>query len=335
MALKKQNIVIYHDTRGAVSLRADLAKETVWATQAQICELFGRDKSVVSRHIRDIFSSGELEKKGTVAKIATVQKEGKRQVTRDLEYYNLDMVLSVGYRVNSKRATEFRKWATKTLRTYILKGYALDAKRLKTSREASVKELSRTLALIQETIQKRQLEQGEVDSLLSVITGYANAWLLLQQYDEGGLQVRASSKKRTELLTYEAARRAIDALGKELRRKSEASDLFGNERDGTFQGIVAGIYQAFGGHDMYPSLEEKAAHLLYFIIKDHPFSDGNKRVGSFLFILFLERNGILYRKDGARVIDDRALVALALLVAESNPNEKDALVALITNLLVR
>lgn len=335
MASKKQNIVIYRDTRGAVSLRADLAKETVWATLAEIAELFDVQKPAISKHLKNIFESGELYEKATVSKMETVGIEGKRSVTRSVEYYNLDAILSVGYRVNSKRATEFRKWATKTLRTYILKGYVLDAKRLKASRETSVKELSRTLTLIQETIQKRQLAQSEVDSLLSVITGYANAWLLLQQYDEGGLHVRTSSKKGTQTLTYETTRTAIDALAKELRRKKEASDLFGNERNETLQGIVAGIYQAFGGSDVYPSLEEKAAHLLYFVIKDHPFSDGNKRIGSFLFILFLEYNGILYRKDGARVIDDRALVALALLVAESDPNEKDALVALITNLLVR
>lgn len=310
-------------------MRADLAKETIWATQAQIAELFGIDRTVATRHVGNIFKSGEVEEKSNVQKMHIASSD------KPVSLYSLDIILAVGYRTNSARAVMFRKWATKTLRSYILKGYALDAKRLKASREASVKELSRTLALIQETIQKRQLEQGEVDSLLSVITGYANAWLLLQQYDEGGLQVRASSKKRVKPLTYEAARPAIDALGKELRSRGEASDLFGNERDGTFQGIVGGIYQAFGGHDMYPSLEEKAAHLLYFIIKDHPFSDGNKRIGSFLFILFLERNGILYRKDGARVIDDRALVALALLVAESNPSEKDALVALVTNLLVR
>lgn len=329
MASKKQNIVIYRDTRGAVSLRADLAKETVWATQAQIAELFGIDRTVATRHIGNIFKSGEVEEKSNVQKMHIASSD------KPVSLYSLDIILAVGYRTNSAQAMMFRKWATKTLRTYILKGYALDAKRLKTSREASVKELSRTLALIQETIQKRQLEQGEVDSLLSVITGYANAWLLLQQYDEGGLKVRMSAKKGAKPLTYEVARPAINALGKELRRKGEASDLFGNERGGSFQGIVEGLCQTFGGQELYPSLEEKAAHLLYFIIKDHPFSDGNKRIGSFLFILFLERNGILYRKDGARVIDDRALVALALLVAESDPSEKDALVALITNLLVR
>jgi prophage maintenance system killer protein len=329
MALKKQNIVIYRDTRGAVSLRVDLAKETVWATQAQIAELFDIDRTVVTRHIGNIFKSGEVKEKSNVQKMHIASSD------KPVSLYSLDIILAVGYRTNSVQAITFRKWATKTLRAYILKGYVLDAKRLKASRETSVKELSKTLTLIQETIQKRQLAQSEVDSLLSVITGYANAWLLLQQYDEGGLPVRTSSKKGTQTLTYGTARTAIDALAKELRRKKEASDLFGNERSETLQGIVAGIYQAFGGRDVYPSLEEKAAHLLYFVIKDHPFSDGNKRIGSFLFILFLEYNGILYRKDGARVIDDRALVALALLVAESDPKEKEALVALITNLLVR
>lgn len=327
--VKKEKLVIYRDTHGDISLRADFAKETLWATQAQIAELFGINRTVATRHIGNILKSREVEEKSNVQKMHIAHSD------KPVSFYSLDIVLAVGYRTNSARAISFRKWATQTLRGYLLKGYALDAKRLKQSRQSSVKELSKALSLIQNTLQKRQLEQGEVDSLLAVIKGYANSWLLLQQYDEGGLVVRKSTKKGQQALAYHDVRPAIDALADNLRAKGEASDLFGNERDGTFKGIVAGIYQAFGGNDVYPSLEEKAAHLLYFIIKDHPFSDGNKRIGSFLFILFLDSNGILNRNDGTRTIDDRALVALALLVAESDPKEKDTLTALITNLLVR
>lgn len=259
--------------------------------------------------------------------------EGNRQVVRQIEHYNLDAILSVGYRVNSKHATQFRKWATKTLRDYIIKGYALNAKRLQEARQTGVKELERALQFIQDAIRRRQLDQTEVDSLLSVISDYANSWLLLQRYDKDELTLQKGHGKERVRFDYERARPAVDALKKDLIYKGDATELFGNERDQSFQGVLGTIYQTFDGAELYDSLEEKAAHLLYFIIKDHPFSDGNKRIGSFLFILFLERNGILYRKSGERKINDNALVALALLMAESNPEEKDALVKLVTNLL--
>lgn len=329
----KQELVIYHDERGEVKLTADMDKETMWATLDQIAGLFGRDKSVISRHLRNIYKEAELDRTATVAKNATVQKEGGREVVRTIEYYNLDAILSVGYRVNSKRATLFRRWATKTLRDYLIKGYALNVKRLQESRQTSVKELQRMLRFIQGTIRKRQLDQTEVDSLLSVIGDYANSWLLLEQYDEGKLEVLKGKGKEKKRLEYSFVRPAVDELKQNLIKKGEASDLFGAERDGTFQGILKTIYQTFGGRELYGSLEEKAAHLLYFIIKDHPFSDGNKRIGSFLFIFFLKRNGILYRKGGEKKIQDTTLVALALLVAESDPADKDNMVALITNLL--
>ena len=328
-----QEVVIYRDKRGDVTLRADADKETIWATLNQIAALFGRDKSVISRHLRNVYNEAELDEKTTVAKTATVQKEGEREVIRTIEYYNLDAILSVGYRVSSKQATLFRQWATKTLRAYIIKGYALNTKRLQEARQTGVKELQKTLRFIQGTIQKRQLDQSEVDSLLSVISDYANSWLLLEQYDEGKLEVLQGRGKEKKRLEYSFVRPAIDELKQNLARKGEASDLFGAERGGAFPGILKTIYQTFGGKELYGSLEEKAAHLLYFIIKDHPFSDGNKRIGSFLFILFLKRNGILYRRGGEKKIQDTTLVALALLVAESDPEDKDSMVALVTNLL--
>ncbi len=330
---KESQLVIYKDKRGNVEFRADVNHETIWATQIQIAELFGRDKSVVSRHLKDIFKSGELEQNRTVAKNATVQKEGGREIKRDIEYYNLDAILSVGYRVNSKQATAFRIWATKTLRNYLVKGYVLNAKRLKASQENSVHELEKTLGVIQSAVQARQLNQSEIDGLLSVINGYTNTWLLLQKYDEGSVETTKTTKKGHKQFVYEYVRPAIEELKKNLMKKGEASDLFGNERDPSFGGILKTIYQAFGGKELYGSMEEKSAHLLYFIIKDHPFSDGNKRIGAFLFVLFLDRNHMLYRKNGEKKINDNALVALALLVAESKPNEKEQIVALVTNLL--
>ncbi len=334
IAKKQQEIVIYRGSRGNVTLRADVNKDTIWANLNQIAELFGRDKSVISRHIKDIFSSGELDKNSTVAKNATVQKEGNREVFREIEFYNLDVILSVGYRVNSKQATQFRIWATETLHDYIIHGVALNTERIKKLSDDHMADLNKKISFIQDTIRKRQLDQGEVDSLLSVIRDYANSWTFLQKYDEGGLLLQKSNIKEKKHLEYGFVRSAIDELTKKLISKGEAGDLFGNERDGNFKGILLGIYQSFGGKEVYGSLEEKAAHLLYFIIKDHPFSDGNKRIGSFLFVLFLDLNKILYRKGGEKKINDNTLVALALLIAESDPKEKETMVALVTNLIV-
>ncbi|MBI4262584.1 virulence protein RhuM/Fic/DOC family protein [Candidatus Uhrbacteria bacterium] len=327
---QRQGIVIYKDARGDVQLRADVQKETIWATQAQIAELFGVDRTVVTKHVRNVFKDKELDPKSVCANFAHTADDGK---IYQVQFYNLDIILAVGYRANSVRAIQFRQWATKILRNYIMKGYVLNAKRLQESRQTSVKELEKTLHFIQDTIKRRQLDQKEIDSLLSVINDYANAWILLHKYDKG-LVVQRGKKKEKQPLTYDVARPAIDQLRLVLIAKGQAGELFGNERDGSFRGVLATIYQRFSGKELYVSLEEKAAHLLYFIIKDHVFSDGNKRIGSFLFILFLQRNGILYRKNGEKKISENALVALALLIAESNPREKENVIALITNLII-
>jgi prophage maintenance system killer protein len=327
------SIVVYQAKDGSIEFRGDFSNDTVWATQAQIAKAFSVDVRTINEHLKKIYKSKELLESSTFRKFRIVQNEGGRRIERVVNHYNLDAILSVGYRVNSKQATQFRIWATKTLREYIVKGIAINTDRIKNLHEKSLEDLKNKIKFIQETIRQRQLDQGEVDSLLSIITDYANSWANLQKYDEGKITLQRSNFKTKKKFTYDFVRPAIDQLKSNLIKKCEASDLFGNERDGTFDGILKTIYQTFGGQELYGSLEEKAAHLLYFIIKDHPFSDGNKRIGAFLFVLFLDQNRILFRKNGERKINDNALVAVALLVAESNPKEKEQMVALITQLL--
>jgi prophage maintenance system killer protein len=326
-------LIIYTSGKGGVELRADHNHETIWATLNQIGDLFDVQKAAVSKHIKNIFESGELNEKATVSKMETVQIEANRQVKRRIEYYNLDVVIAVGYRVNSKQATQFRIWATKTLREYLVKGIVMNTDRIKKLPDKILADLEQKIEFIQRTLQKRELNKSETDSLLSVIHDYAHSWTYLKEYDEGALLLKRGKSKERVRFDYTYVRPKIDELKLQLLKKGEASDLFANERDGSFQGILKTIYQTFGGKELYESLEVKAAHLLYFVIKDHPFSDGNKRVGAFLFILFLHLNGILLRSNGEKKINDNTLVALALLIAESDPKEKETMVALTTNLL--
>ncbi len=327
-------LIIYSDTKGRVELRADADKETIWATQAQIAELFDVNSQAITKHLLNIYREGELEKKATCSILEQVQIEGNRQVKRWIEFYNLDAVIAVGYRVNSKKATQFRIWATKTLREYLVKGIVVNSERIKKLPDRILHDIIGKMDFIQRTLQSRELNKSESDSLLAVIHDYANSWLFLKKYDEGELKLRRSKNKEKRRLDYDFVRGLIDSMRIELISNGQAGDLFASERDQTFQGILKTIYQTFGGRELYSSLEEKAAHLLYFIIKDHPFSDGNKRVGSFLFISFLKLNGILTRPSGENKISDNTLVALALLIAESNPKDKEIMVALTTNLLI-
>ncbi len=326
----KNELILYTDKRGNVELRADMEKETIWATLDQIAQLFGRDKSVVSRHLKNIFSSAELSHDSVVAKNATTAADGKTYI---VEYYNLDAILSVGYRVNSKQATQFRQWATKTLREYLVTGAVINARRVEQLHEKGIKDVEKKIAFIQNAIRARRLNQSEVDGLLSVINGYTHSWLLLRRYDDGELVTHKSKTKERRRFDYAFIEPAIAELKRSLLKKSEATDIFASERGDAFKAILGTIYQTFGGKELYASIEEKAAHLLYFIIKDHPFTDGNKRVGSFAFIYFMERNGLLYRPNGERKINDNTLVALALLIAESKPAEKDTMIKLVTNLV--
>lgn len=327
----KNKIILYTDKRGNVELRADVEKETIWATQDQIAGLFDTTKQNIGLHFKNIFKTKELERNSVVKDFFTTAADGKQY---KVNFFNLDAILSVGYRVNSKQATQFRIWATKTLREYLVKGIVVNVTRLERTPDRMIKDLDEKIRFIQRVIKKRELNQPEVDSLLSVINDYSHAWTTLQKYDEGELVLQKGKVKEVQRFDYDFVRLAVDALKIGLITKGEASELFGSERDGSFQGILKTVYQTFDSKELYASLEEKAAHLLYFIIKDHPFSDGNKRIGSFVFVHFLGQNGIMRRVNGDRKIGDNTLVALALLIAESDPKDKEMMVALVTNLLV-
>ncbi len=321
---KKGEIIIYKDKKAQIEVR--LENETVWLTQAQMAVLFGTQRPAITKHLKNIFNSGELGENSVCSILEHTATDGK---TYEIQFYNLDAIISVGYRVNSQNATQFRIWATRVLREHIVQGFTVNQKRLQ---ETGLQDFEKALELVRGTIAKKELTGDEARGLLRVITDYANTWLLLQKYDEGKLAVEGMRKKTVYTITYQDALAAIAELKKDLMAKKEAGDLFGVERD-HLAGIIGNVNQSFGGHALYPSAEEKAAHILYFVIKDHPFGDGNKRIGSLLFIIFLARNNHLFTKKGERKINDVALVALALLVAESKPNQKDAMVKLIVNLL--
>jgi prophage maintenance system killer protein len=293
-----------------------------------MAELFDRDKSVISRHIKNVFSDGELSKKSVVANFATTAKDGK---TYQVENYSLDMIISVGYRVNSKRGTEFRIWATDKLRQLILKGYVIHEQRLK-AYESKVKELESAKKIFQQALETKRAEGYERD-LLTIITDYLQTWAVLDQYDKGELEIDNVSKKEARFVGLEQALDAIERFRKRLSAQNQANNLFGRDTGHKLEAILEAIQQSFDGRDVYLSLEEKAAHLFYFIIKDHPFVDGNKRIGSLLLLLFLVENHYLYNRRGERKINDAALAALALLVAESKPDQKSVMIKLIVNLI--
>jgi prophage maintenance system killer protein len=324
-------VVLFQAPDGQIRLDVRLERETVWLSLNQMAELFGRDKSVISRHLRNIFAAGELDRDATVAKNATVQKEGGREVVREIEYFDLDAILSVGYRVKSLRGTQFRIWATRTLRDHLVQGYTLNERRL---REKGLGEMEQALRLLARTLSAHELVNDQGRAVLDVVAQYARSWRLLLQYDENRLpDAPVRPTRPVAELSLEDSRRAITGLKQALMAKNEATALFGQERGGALDGILGSIEQTFDGEALYPSVESRAAHLLYLIIKDHPFADGNKRIGSFLFLLYLDRNGLLTKPDGTPRFADNALVAVALLVAESDPTHKELLIRLILNLL--
>ncbi|NCT74897.1 MAG: virulence protein RhuM/Fic/DOC family protein [Chitinophagaceae bacterium] len=318
----KGEVIIYQTVDGQTAIDVKLENETVWLTQAQMIELFGRDQSVISRHIRNIFKEKELEEKSNMHFLHIANSD------KPVTSYSLDVITSVGYRVKSPRGTQFRIWANKILKDYLIKGYAVNEKRLQ-EQSRQLEELKHTVRLLANVTGTKVLSTDEASGLLKVITDYTYALDVLDQYDHQVLEIQATTQKELFQITYDEAIKAI----KGLYNKFGGSSLFGNEKDESFQGSLAAIYQTFGGEDLYPSVEEKAANLLYFVIKNHSFSDGNKRIAAFLFVWFLEKNGILYKADGSRRIADNALVALTLMIAESKPDEKEVMVKVVVNLI--
>lgn len=318
------DVVMYRTEDGRTALDVRLAGETVWLTQAQLVDLFGRERSVITKHIRNVFAEGELKERGNVQKMHIANSD------KPVAFYSLDVIISVGYRVKSKRGTRFRIWATQTLKDHLIRGYTLNERRL---REKGLSEAEQAIQLLSRTLTRHGLVNEEGRGVLDVISRYAKSWLLLKEYDEERLAIPERRKPVRIALDYPRARAAIDALKARLMERGEATPLFGQERNEQLAGILGSIDQTFDGQPLYASIEEKAAHLLYFVIKDHPFADGNKRIGSFLFILFLRENGHLEDTNGQVKINDNALVALALLIAESEPRNKELMIRLVMNLL--
>ncbi len=324
-------VLLYQTQDGKTRLEVQFQGETVWLTQKQMADLFQKDVRTVSEHIRNVYEEGELAPDPTLRNFRIVQTEGKRQVERDVAHYNLDVIISVGYRVKSQRGTQFRIWATRTLRDHLVQGYTLNERRL---REKGLAEMEQAVRLLARTLSTHELVNDQGRAVLDVVTRYARSWRLLLQYDENRLPESPAHPTRPVAgLSPDISRQAISGLKQALMEKGEATALFGQERGGALDGILGSIEQTFGGEALYPSVEARAAHLLYFVIKDHPFADGNKRIGSFLFLLYLDRNGLLNKPDGTPRFADNALVAVALLVAESDPAHKELLIRLILNLL--
>lgn len=312
-------IIIYTSNDNEAHVEVRFENETVWLTQEQMVLLFQRDQSVISRHIKNVFNEGELDEKRNMQKMHIPNSD------KPASFYNLDVIISVGYRVNSRRGTQFRQWATQRLKDHLVKGYTINQKRLE--------QLHQTIQLIETSGRTENLSLSEAKGLLEIISHYTQSFVLLNQFDSNSLKSEKLSENITYEIQYEEAVAAISELKKQLIQKKEASELFGNQKDDSFAGVLGNVVQSFGGEYVYKSIEEQAAHLLYFVIKNHPFSDGNKRIGAFLFIWFLEKNKHRFKKSGELKINDNALVALALLVAQSNPADKEIMVKLIINLI--
>ena len=324
-------VVLYEAPDGEIRLDVRLEQETVWLTQRQIATLFETTPENVLMHLKNVYGEGELVETGTTKDFLAVRTEGRRRVRRKLKYYNLDAIISVGYRVNSKRGVRFRQWATGVLREHIVKGYTLNAQRLA---ERGVDEIEQAVGLLTRTLTQHELVTDEGRAVLEVVQQYTRTWRLLLQYDENRLPDAPEGpvKPKAEL-TLSDAHAAITELKLSLAARGESSDLFGHERGNQLGGVLGAIEQTFDGEPLYPTVQVRAAHLLYFIIKDHPFSDGNKRIGSLLFLEYLRRNGLLLKPNGEPRLPENGMVALALLVAESNPKQKDLMIRLILNLL--
>jgi len=326
----KGEVVIYKSPEGKSELNVNLKDDTVWLTPIQMSKLFAKARPTVLEHIKNIYSEAELDSDSTCRKFRQVQVEGKRKIIRNIDHYNLDVIISVGYRIKSKRGTQFRIWANKVLKDYLVSGYALNEKRLKEQNE-KVKELEKSVEVFKRVADTHQLKQDEFTGILKVISDYTYALDILDQYDHKKLKIGKVEKKEEYNISYK------DSVGviKDLKKKFEGSDLFGKEKDKSFRSTVGTLYQTFNKKELYPSIEEKAAMLLYLTIKNHSFIDGNKRIAASLLLMYLDKNKYLYGKNGEKRIADNALVALCLMIAESNPKEMDTIVKVVINLINR
>jgi prophage maintenance system killer protein len=321
-------VVLYEAPDGQIRLDVRLEQDTVWLAQAQMAELFDKNVRTISEHIRNVFKEKELDNSSVIRNFRITARDGKAY---DTQFYNLDVIISVGYRVKSQRGTQFRIWATRMLKDHLLRGYTLNEKRL---RERGLGEIEQAMGLLAHTLTQHALVTDEGRAVLQVVQQYTRAWRLLLQYDENRLpDAPERPVKPTAELTLSHAHSAIAELRTSLAGCGESSELFGQERGDQLGGILGAIEQTFDGQPLYPTVQVRAAHLLYFIIKDHPFSDGNKRIGSLLFLEYLRRNGLLFKPNAEPRVGENAMVALALLVAESKPGQKDLMIGLILNLL--
>ena len=324
--MEENKIVIYQVEDGQTRIDVRLENDTVWLTQPQMADLFQTDRTTIVRHINNIYRVEELERTATCAKIAQVQIEGKRRVKRTIPYFNLDMIISVGYRVNTKRGIKFRQWANKILKEYLVKGYAVNDR----IRRDQINELRQLIQVVGRAIEHQPLASTEENkALFEVVTDYTYALDTLDNYDYQRLAINKNTREEHFHATYD---NAMDEI-RLLQKKFGGSTLFGNEKDDSFKSSIGQIYQTFGGEELYPSVEEKAAMLLYLVTKNHSFSDGNKRIAATLFLWFLNNNGILYREDGTKRLADNTLVALTLMIAESKTEEKDVMVKVVVNLI--
>ena len=327
--MDENKIVIYQTEDGQTQIDVRLENETVWLTQVQMAELFQKERTVITRHINNVFKEGELEREVVCAKFAHTTQHGAikgKQQIKETTLYNLDVIISVGYRVHSKRGTAFRIWARQIIKDYLVKGYAVNQR----IHSEQIGELRQLVKMLGRTIQNQQLKQNdENQALFDIVVDYTYALDTLDDYDYQRLSIGKTTKQDKFHATYENAMEAIQ----NLRDKFGGSTLFGNEKDDSFKSSIGQIYQTFGGDELYPSVEEKAAMLLYLVTKNHSFSDGNKRIAATLFLWFLNNNGILYREDGSKRLADNTLVALTLMIAESKTEEKDVMVKVVVNLI--
>jgi len=326
---KKGEIVIYRTPEGKMELEVKLEHETLWLHQYQLAELFETDRSSLVKHITNIYKTGELSEDSTCAKFAQVRLEGKRRVTRQVLHYNLDMILSVGYRVNSKRGTQFRIWANNVLKEYLAKGYTLNEKRLR-EREKELQTLKTGIQLLERSIMKQARQLDQAMTFVNIIAGFSEGLRILDDYDNERLDSAGITEKAAVVICYEECRGIIGQIRDEFN-----SPLFGKEKDESFKSSIGQIYQSFGGKELYPSIEEKASMLLYLIVKNHSFVDGNKRIAATLFLYFLDKNSMLYGEDGRALIDGNTLASITLMIAESNPSEMETVKRIIMSILNR